>query len=50
MACRLLLEKIINCWRRSWRDLIQRAAYYHWRNALSYACRIKKANAAVDST
>ena len=50
MACGLLLEKMINCWRRSWRELIQRSAYYQWRNKQSYESRIKTANAVTDST
>ena len=45
----MLLEKIMNCRRRSWRELLRRAEHYEWRNAISHACRIRKANARAGS-
>lgn len=46
----MLLEKVINCWRRSWRNLLRRAAYHQHRNALSYASRTRTANKRLDAT
>ncbi len=43
-----LLEKLINPWRRSWRELIRIAGYHQTRNAAAYLSRNKRTNA--DST
>ena len=40
-----LLEKLLNPWRRSWRELIRIARYHQSRNAAAYLSRAKRGNA-----